>query len=500
MPMVAPLSPHDPRQLGGFRLSGRLGEGGQGVVYLGQGPGGEQVAVKVLRIGSDPEARRRLDRELAASRTVASFCTARVLTASVDGPQPYVVSEFIDGPSLQERVAARGPLSGGDLDRLAVGTATALAAIHGAGVIHRDLKPSNVLLGPDGPRVVDFGIARPTEADTVTSGLIGTPAYLSPEQVSGRPATAASDVFAWGSLIVYAATGRPAFGGGNIAAVLMRIASGEPDLSGVPSPLRAVVARCLDKDPARRPSARDLLLQLVGSSGDATPRPGGPALAPHATAPPSPPPGADPAHATTHPGRTPGRRRPFSIAVAVAVAVVAATTAVVVALHLGNGGRPDGRVAVRASTTPASAASPASSPAGSAEPDDDASHPSSSPSGAASTPTSGPEPDGPAIPAAFAGTWAGHITPDTPLLSEYDLVIELPGGKPKGSWRTDECTGDLRLTKVASARLTLVLENVPGCVPGTVILTRKGDTLTYFWRDVPGNGLISESGMLARKT
>lgn len=258
-----PLLPEDPRRLGEFMLVGRLGEGGQGIVYLGLAADGRQVAVKVLKTGSDRSARERLAQEIAAAMRVRPFCTARVLTSSVDAPQPYIVSEYVDGPSLQDRVAQRGRLVDGDLDRLIVNTTTALAAIHSARIVHRDLKPANVLLGPDGPRVVDFGISRPADQLTMTGRLIGTPAYFSPEQLRRRPATAASDVFAWAGTMVFAATGHPPFDEEDIATLFTAILEDEPDLSGVPAEMRPLLAACLDKEPANRPTAKDLINMLL---------------------------------------------------------------------------------------------------------------------------------------------------------------------------------------------------------------------------------------------
>ena len=268
-----PLEPGDPLRLGRFELLGRLGEGGQGIVYLGRGtnPGEDRVAVKVLRSTVDATVLERLARELDAIHQVQPFVTAGVIEASAEGDRRFVVSEFIDGPSLQERVDTRGPLPEGDLQRLAVGTATALTAIHGAGVMHRDFKPANVLLGPDGPRVVDFGIARLNDAATITSGLIGTPSYVTPEQLAGARPTSAVDVFAWALTMIFAATGRLAFGADSVPAVMHRIMYEEPDLSGLPPSLRPIVRECLAKDPARRPSARDLLLRLVDPSAQRTP-------------------------------------------------------------------------------------------------------------------------------------------------------------------------------------------------------------------------------------
>src|SRR5215470_17020714 len=246
-----PLEPGDPLRLGRFELLARLGQGGQGVVYLGRGPGPgeERVAVKVLRSSVDGMELQRLARELDAIHKVQPFVTARVIEASTEGERRYIVSEFIDGPSLQERVEGGGPLPEGDLQRLAVGTATALTAIHGAGVVHRDFKPANVLLGPDGPRVVDFGIARLTDASSMTSGLIGTPTYMAPEQLTGARPTSAVDVWAWGVTMIFAATGRSAFDADTVPAVMHRIMYAEPDLTGVPPSLFPAVRDCLEKDP-----------------------------------------------------------------------------------------------------------------------------------------------------------------------------------------------------------------------------------------------------------
>ncbi|WP_396452997.1 serine/threonine-protein kinase, partial [Actinomadura sp.] len=161
MPEARPLRPNDPREVGGFRLTSRIGEGAQGTVYLGESDTGQRVAVKLLHadFGRDPRARTAFERELAAARRVAPFCTARILAATADGDLPHIITEYVDGPSLKDMIAERGAASPDEQVRLAIGTATALAAIHEAGVVHRDFKPANVLLGPDGPKVIDFGIA-----------------------------------------------------------------------------------------------------------------------------------------------------------------------------------------------------------------------------------------------------------------------------------------------------------------------------------------------------
>ncbi|GAA4514920.1 hypothetical protein GCM10023191_084130 [Actinoallomurus oryzae] len=274
MPEIAPLRANDPERLGSYRLTGRIGEGGQGTVYLGEDPDGEQVAVKLLhaQFSGDVKARARFAAELANAKRVAPFCTARIIDSDVEGDAPYLVSEYIEGPSLREVVDEHGPRSGGVLQRLAIGTATALAAIHEAGVVHRDFKPTNVLLAADGPRVIDFGIARALDAGgTLTSTTVGTPSYMSPEQISGEVAGPPTDVFAWAGTIVYAATGSPPFGQDSIPAVMNRIVHQEPALGMLMGPLRDVVASCLAKDPRRRPTAQQMLLRLLSNDGVSLP-------------------------------------------------------------------------------------------------------------------------------------------------------------------------------------------------------------------------------------
>ncbi|WP_214321785.1 serine/threonine-protein kinase [Nonomuraea sediminis] len=259
----------DPRQLGEFWLAGRLGEGGQGVVYEGYGPAGQRVAIKVLHPGAGAELRRRFAKEAAATRSVSAFCTARVLAVELDGARPFIVSEYVGGPSLRRAVETGGPYGPDDLYRLATGIATALTAIHEAGVIHRDLKPDNVLIGPDGPRVIDFGIARTSEMSlTPTGQTAGTPAFMAPESVIGERAGPPVDVWAWGAVTLFAATGRDPFDGENMAALFHQILAAEPDLSPLQEPLRSLVAAAMAKDPQSRPTARMLLLGLVGDLGE----------------------------------------------------------------------------------------------------------------------------------------------------------------------------------------------------------------------------------------
>jgi serine/threonine protein kinase len=271
--MDTTLNPPIPAAIGPYTVVRRLGEGGMGTVYLCRTAGGGDAAVKLIRPGlsADPGFRRRFAAEVDAARRVASFCTAAVLGHGVHEDQPYLATEYIDGPTLNEHVARTGPLPPGTLHSLAVGVAAALTAVHAAGLIHRDVKPQNVILSITGPRVIDFGISRAVDGPALTARgvVLGTPGWLAPEQLHGADPDPACDVFAWGCLVAWAGLGRHPYGTGDLLAVGNRMLHAEPDLDGLPAGLADVVRSALSTDPARRPTARDLLLTLTG--GDATP-------------------------------------------------------------------------------------------------------------------------------------------------------------------------------------------------------------------------------------
>jgi eukaryotic-like serine/threonine-protein kinase len=511
---VKPLEPGDPERLGRFELLGRLGEGGQGIVYLGRGtgPGEERVAVKVLRSSVDAMVLERLARELDAVHQVQPFVTVGIIEASAEGDRRYIVSEFVDGPSLQDRVRDRGPLPEHDLLRLAVGTSIALTAIHGAGVVHRDFKPANVLLGPDGPRVVDFGIARLIDASTITSGLIGTPSFIAPEQLAGARPTSAVDIFAWAVTMIFAATGRLAFGGDSVMAVMMRIINEVPDVTGVPDSLRPVIIECLDKDPVRRPKARDIMLRLVDPSAPypqqtmATPAgqgvPGFPVdsvplghLPTHMSSPSGLAPGTGPAApaafdprtgpvpelpGSTQPGqgapaaptgytpsgppaRPPRSRRGLAVAAGSAAAVV--VLAVVGVLLFAKGSPPTSPSGTSSSSPPASAGTtpPASSP-----------------------PATTNAASGATIPAAFAGIWKGTATlaaVGAPGLGFKNAITftMAAGGTTAAENEAGACVNTLTLTSTTATVLTFSEPEAGGCVAGTVTFTRQGAALAYRW-------------------
>lgn len=304
-----------PDSVGGFELLDKLGSGGFGSVYLGRDEGGQQVAVKLLHphLADDDKVRDLFARELTAARQVQGFCVAEIVDADPEAERPWIATEYVNGPTLQQAVAEKGPRTGSDLQRLAVQTATALCAIHAAGVVHRDLKPDNIMLAPEGPRVIDFGVARAVEGTAVTSAtMVGTAGYMAPEQLEGNRLTSAADVFAWGVVMVFAATGGQAFPGESNMARIARVATGAPVLDGVPEQLLPIVQSCLEKRPEDRPSSRAVLdfLLLGGApapAGDAATRAAEGAAQPTAPAPPprtapSPPP--DPPPHATAPGHS----------------------------------------------------------------------------------------------------------------------------------------------------------------------------------------------------
>ncbi|WP_329276435.1 serine/threonine-protein kinase [Streptomyces sp. NBC_00691] len=262
-PAHTALSSDDPREIGGYRLHARLGAGGMGVVYLAYTPGGRPIALKAVRaeFAADPEFRERFAQEVASARRIHGLFTAQVVDHGVDARTPWLATAYVPGPSLQQVVQRHGPLPVRTVLLLVAGIAEALQGIHGVGVVHRDLKPANVLIAADGPRVIDFGIARAADATALTgAGLrIGTAAFMAPEQALGLRATAATDVFALGALAVYVSGGAPPFGSGPESAALYRVVHEAPDLSFVPAVLRDLLGRCLAKRPEDRPSTAALI-------------------------------------------------------------------------------------------------------------------------------------------------------------------------------------------------------------------------------------------------
>ncbi|MEU4924907.1 protein kinase [Streptomyces yokosukanensis] len=258
-----PLEQGDPRTVGGYRLVARIGSGGMGRVYLSHTPGGRAVAVKVIRaeLAENTEFRRRFRAEVAAASRVHGIYTAPVVDSDTEGSVPWCATAYVPGPSLADAVREHGPLPVDTVLRLIAGVAEALQAVHREGIVHRDLKPSNVLLAADGPRVIDFGVARAADATSLTQSgtALGTVAYMAPEQVLGAEAGPAADVFALGQTAVFAATGGGAFGDGDPHAVLYRVVHEEPDLGRVPAEIRDLAARCLRKPAAERPAVEEVI-------------------------------------------------------------------------------------------------------------------------------------------------------------------------------------------------------------------------------------------------
>jgi hypothetical protein len=266
--LVEPLRRWDPEQVGGFTLLGRLGAGAMGQVYLGRSAAGRLVAVKTIKaeLAEEPDFRTRFGQEVAAARQVSGAFTAAVVAADSEADVPWLATVYVPAPALSQLVRACGPIPPQAVRWLGAGCAEALESIHRVGLVHRDLKPSNVLVSPDGPRVIDFGVARAAERIllTVTRGSVGTPAYMAPEQARDtRQATSASDIYALGATLLFAGTGHPPYQGETVMDVLVRLATGPPDLSGLPAALSDVVTACLERDPRNRPTASSLLARLA---------------------------------------------------------------------------------------------------------------------------------------------------------------------------------------------------------------------------------------------
>ncbi|MFF2137247.1 PQQ-binding-like beta-propeller repeat protein [Streptomyces sp. NPDC058193] len=398
----------DPAEIGGYPLEARLGSGGMGTVFLARTSSGRPVAIKLIhqQFAGDDEFRIRFRQEVAAARRVSGAFTAAVVDAAPEAEQPWMATAYIEGQTLSQRIAANGPLDGAELRRLAIGLAEALRDIHRVGVVHRDLKPSNVVLSPEGPRVIDFGISRAVDQQTLTmtGRVIGTPPFMSPEQLQApRGVGPRSDVFSLGTLLVYSATGRGPFDADSPYMTAYQVVHEEPSLGAVPSALRLVVESCLDKDPDKRPSAdellvllRDLPADLGGTDGTgtgtgrtrdmitqhhlgaaATPAPSAPAAAPDGTPAPSAPaaaapdgtpagpdtgsagvplgPGEGSAGASDAPvGRRPRRRWRPVLAAAVAVAAIGGGVAGLKAGGIGGdgGGGKGGGVAAPGAVLP----------------------------------------------------------------------------------------------------------------------------------------------------
>lgn len=269
----------DPRVVGPYRVVKRIGSGGMGVVHLADDGTGRRVALKLVRaeLADDPAFRSRFRREVEAGQRVGGICTARYLNADLNSDHPYLVTEYVEGGNLADYVAAHGPLTGEQLVGLAVGLAEAVVAIHASGVIHRDLKPTNVLMAPNGPKVVDFGISHAVEGTSLTQTgvVVGSPSWMAPEQAQGRETTPAVDVFSWGATVAFASTGRFPFGEGRPDAVIYRVVHEEPDLRGLDPKLLPMVAAALGKEPSARPSPDRLLVDVVKTAMAGNVPPGG---------------------------------------------------------------------------------------------------------------------------------------------------------------------------------------------------------------------------------
>ena len=370
---MEPLQAGDPAYIGVYRLTDRLGAGGMGQVFLGVSPGGRKVAVKLMHPAhsADKEFRERFAREIAAARQVGGFHTALVVDADPAADPPWMVTAYIAGPSLAEVVRNAGPLEPAAVRALGAGLAEGLSAVHAAGLIHRDLKPGNVIMAEDGPRIIDFGIARAVDATALTSSgvLIGTFSFMSPEQVRGEWLGPASDCFSLGSVLAFAATGHGPFDAPSVPAIIYRIATEPPDLGSLTGPLRDVISACLAKNPADRPTIARLLSMLSDPSGQSAQRwktASANASPPGVTPPPRQPtetstPARGGGGATRNPAQFPVRRT-AALAAACAAALGIAL-GIVFSTHDSTGSQADAphtTVTSRPASRPATSSAPAS--------------------------------------------------------------------------------------------------------------------------------------------
>ncbi|MFJ2776518.1 serine/threonine-protein kinase [Kitasatospora sp. NPDC087315] len=513
------LGSEDPRQVGEYRLLRRLGAGGMGRVYLGRTAGGRTVAVKLVRgeLAEDAEFRARFRQEVAAARRVGGAWTAPVLDADTEGEHPWVATGYVAGPALGEAVRAVGRLPELAVRSLGVGLAEALAHVHALGLVHRDVKPSNVLLTLDGPRLIDFGIARALDATsgvTQSGYVVGSPGFMSPEQAEGRPAGPPSDVFSLGAVLAYAATGVPPFGEGvSVAVLLYRVLHEEPDLAGLGPALRPVVAACLAKDPADRPTPRGLL-QWLDADGAAAGRlaRGGwlpPGLAEEvgrgavrlldlegetgpdtAGAPPAapltvPPEDARPVDRTptlvpaAEPGRTaePGGRR--WIAGLVGGLVLAAVAAVL------------GHQVYRGLEQPDATATAETTSSSSSSVDISVTASTSTTTSSTTTTVTQPPPGtaaGPSVvPAAFVGTWSGDMTTEKGLPAGTTTLTIGPAALGQANTTSRNaatglipvsCEGSWTLRSASPEKLVFVSRLVRSSLPGACTGGSNAETLT----------------------
>lgn len=528
--------PGDPRQVGGYRVLRLLGAGGMGRVYLGRSHGGRTVAIKVIRpeVAGDREFRTRFRREVDAARRVGDAWTAPVLDADTEAERPWLVTGYVPGPSLQDAVRDHGPLPVTGVRALGAGLAEALVAIHAAGLVHRDLKPSNVLLTLDGPRVIDFGISRAFDATalTHTGAPIGSPAFMSPEQIGARQVGPPSDVFSLGGVLVYAATGTVPFAAEGLPAVMYGILSQEPGLDRVPAEVREIITACLRKAPPDRPSPAEVAAALAPEGGGAAAlvsagwlpavlvtelsrqaialldleespaEPGDPPSGPAAWSRASSQFGVTEAP-TGRPGSVsvsvgldpPGRRRRRPTAPLLAV-VVAASLAAIIAVLLVVLPDSDGDPLVGTASTATAG------PTGSQPTDGGATAgPTTDPVSSTGERIPVPTGTGP-LPAEYVGTWQGRITSQRGVVQNVTMTLRagvtgeivahstvrvlglsgLSGLTDDGLTGDDgkqiECVGDMRLTGVG---VGVALQDVPGSGENPTLLglpvCSSGDTI-----------------------